>query len=130
MLNSLCGGEKRTLLRRPTSAIPRTPYTVLHTANYFLPTVLESFRDTTLYNGHHYAFIVEVMNPAGTLKERTHKAENVWLTLDEYKAKNHFPHDWTLEHVIPSEKVLAIEAELIMENGKCIEQKLVSLSEL
>ena len=79
---------------------------------------------------HHYAFIVEVKNPTGTLIEQTHKAEHKWMTLEDYRKIDHFPHEWTLDTIIPSEKVLIVEAELQMSQGKFTGSKIISIAPL
>lgn len=76
---------------------------------------------------HHYIFVVETSHVAGELKEHTHKAENAWLTLEEYKSKERFPGSWFFEHVFSADKPVIIEAERYMENGKFVGAKLINV---
>lgn len=69
---------------------------------------------------HHYMFILETNNPKGQLKIKTHKAEHVWLTLDEYKNKERFPGEWFFDHIIHSNKLVLLENERYMKEGKFI----------
>ncbi|RJQ19931.1 NUDIX domain-containing protein [Candidatus Woesearchaeota archaeon] len=79
---------------------------------------------------HHYLFHVSTDNVSGNLKEKTHKAEHAWLTLDEYRQKETFPSEKFFCHIIPSKRPLLIEAERYMENGKFTEYKTLSVKEL
>lgn len=68
---------------------------------------------------HHYLFYVETENPSGELKQRTHKAEHAWMTLEEYEQKaNVFPRPGFKEHIIRGERPSLIETERFMENGR------------
>lgn len=77
---------------------------------------------------HHYTFVVETSHAIGTLKDKTHKAENAWMTLEEYKTKERFPGNWILEHITTSDKPVMIEAERYMENGKFTGAKLIKMT--
>ncbi len=78
---------------------------------------------------HHYLFMVETKNAKGILKERTHKAEHAWLTVEEYEAKKSFPGGWFYTHILPAKRPILIEAERFMEKGKFIGGKLLSVTE-
>jgi ADP-ribose pyrophosphatase YjhB (NUDIX family) len=77
---------------------------------------------------HHYLFHLETDNSSGTLKEKTHKAEHEWLTLEEYKTRDTFPSEKFFDHIIPAEKPILLEAERYMENGKFKGMKTVSVT--
>ena len=76
---------------------------------------------------HHYLFHVHTDTASGIVKERTHKAEHAWLTLDEYKKKETFPSEKFFEHIIPAQKPILMEAERYMEDGKFVGMKTVSV---
>jgi ADP-ribose pyrophosphatase YjhB (NUDIX family) len=78
---------------------------------------------------HHFLIAVETKNPKGELKSRTHKAEHVWLTPEEYKAMPKFPETWPLNDLFFNKKFQVVEAERRMVDGKFTDAKLVSKSE-
>ncbi len=67
---------------------------------------------------HHLMYIVEITEVQGQWLEKTHKAENAWLTADEYLAKERFPDTWFSKELMSSSDVFVIEAERFMEAGK------------
>lgn len=100
----------------------------LHASDWKLKAIeqLKTFeKDTMIF--HHYTFVVETLNPSGELKEKTHKAENAWLTLEEYKSKERFSGSWFFDHVVSADKPVIIEAERYMEEGKFIGSKLINI---
>ncbi len=95
---------------------------------------LKAVEQTKTFEGskllfHHYMFIVETEKTEGNLKEKTHKAEHAWLTLEQYRNSERFPSDWFFEHIIPAQKPIMIEAERYMENGKFVGSKTVNILE-
>lgn len=78
---------------------------------------------------HHYMLVVETSNSTGTLKEKTHKSENAWLTLEEYEKMERFPSNAVLEHILPSEHPVIVELERFVENGKVKASKIVSVNQ-
>ncbi|MBI4144875.1 NUDIX domain-containing protein [Candidatus Woesearchaeota archaeon] len=78
---------------------------------------------------HHFLIAVETHDPKGTLKAKTHKAEHVWLTPGEYKAKPKFPETWPLDDLFYNKKFQIVEGERTLDNGKVISGKLVSKTE-
>lgn len=78
---------------------------------------------------HHYLLWVETENPDGTLKERTHKAENAWMTLEEYMRSEGFPREWVY-HIMHAKRPVLVEAERYMQNGKFTGGKTISFKEL
>ena len=72
---------------------------------------------------HHYMVIIEINNPQGQLKKKTHKAEHSWLTLDQFKEKERFPEIWLTLYF--SNKFTILEAERYMEDGKFTGCKLI-----
>ncbi|HSU72524.1 MAG TPA: NUDIX domain-containing protein [Candidatus Binatia bacterium] len=78
---------------------------------------------------HHFLIAVETHNPKGELKAKTHKAEHVWLTPEEYKAMPKFPETWPLNDLFYNKKFQVIEGERYLENGKITGSKLVSRKE-
>lgn len=78
---------------------------------------------------HHYIFHLMTEQAKGKLKEKTHKAENKWMTIDEYYSKEEaFPGDKFKEHILPAEKPIMIEAERYLKNGKFAGYKTLSVS--
>lgn len=75
---------------------------------------------------HHIIFLVELSEIQGELKPKTHKAENSWLTLDEFKNKERLPDPW-LEDVLNSKKLILLETERTMENGKFVDCKIKNM---
>jgi len=78
---------------------------------------------------HHFLIAVETKNPKGELKARTHKAEHVWMTPDEYKNLPRFPETWPLDDLIHGANFQIVEAERTMSEGKFVSGKLVSKKE-
>lgn len=78
---------------------------------------------------HHYMLIVETDKFSGTLKERTHKAEHKWLTLEEYEKAEGFPREWFFKYIVHAERPVMIEAERYMENGKFTTGKLLNVTQ-
>jgi ADP-ribose pyrophosphatase YjhB (NUDIX family) len=78
---------------------------------------------------HHYIFDVETEEFSGELKEKTHKAEHAWMTLEEYKAAIGFPREWFFSNIVNAERPILIEAERYMEKGRFTGGKLISLRE-
>ncbi len=74
---------------------------------------------------HHLQFIVEISKVSGKLIEKTHKAENEWMTLEEYKSRNSFPLD-AIGDMFDSDKFFLIEVERTMKDGKFVGSKVVS----
>ena len=79
---------------------------------------------------HHYLFHVYTDKATGSVKEKTHKAEHAWLTLDDYRKKETFPSEKFFCHIIPSKRPLLIEAERYMENGKFTKYTTLNVKEL
>ncbi len=78
---------------------------------------------------HHYIFHVITENVKGELKDKTHKAENKWMTLEEYYSKEEaFPGDKFKEHILPAKNPILIEAERFMKEGKFIGYKTISVT--
>ncbi len=100
----------------------------LHASAWELKAIeqVKTFEDGKLLH-HHFLFHVYTEKFSGTFISSTHKAENAWLTLDEYKAKETFPSEKFFEHIIPTKKPIMLEAERFMENGKFVGMKTVSV---
>lgn len=98
----------------------------LHATEWKLKAIeqVKTFENSKILH-HHYMFIVETTKATGTLKEKTHKAEHTWLTLEEYAKKERFPSDWFFTHIVNAEKPAMIEAERYMENGRFTGGKIV-----
>jgi len=64
---------------------------------------------------HHYLFFVRTTEVS---VEKTHKAENVWMTAEEYKKQSRFPNDGLFDHILPSKETLLMESERRMKDGK------------
>lgn len=77
---------------------------------------------------HHYIFHVMTETAKGALKEHTHKAENKWMTIDEYYEKEEsFPGDKFKEHILPAKVPILLEGERYLKNGKFIGYKTLSV---
>lgn len=79
---------------------------------------------------HHYLFIVETNNPTGTLKEKTHKAEHAWMTMEEYFKKESFPRPEFYDHIINNNRMVMLETERVMKDGKFVSARNISLTQL
>ena len=77
---------------------------------------IKTFQDNELAF-HHIIFLVELSDLEGSLKEKTHKAENAWLTIQEFNKKERLPDPW-LETVLNSDKLIILETERTMEDSK------------
>ncbi len=91
---------------------------------------IKTFEDSKLIH-HHYLFWAETSNAEGILKERTHKAENAWLTRDEFFAqKDRFPGTGMFDKVLASEKFILLEAVRESKNGVLVSARITSINEL
>lgn len=79
---------------------------------------------------HHYLFHLETDSVSGELIEKTHKAENAWLTLEEYKQKETFPSEKFFQYILPAKTPVLLEAERYMEKGKFVGSKIVTVVKL
>lgn len=77
---------------------------------------------------HHIMFYVELSDISGTLKEKTHKGENRWMTVDEFKSQHRFPDPW-IDNVLNAKRFLHFETDRTMEGGKFTGCSLNSLRE-
>ncbi|MBU2561671.1 MAG: NUDIX domain-containing protein [Nanoarchaeota archaeon] len=69
---------------------------------------------------HHIMFYVKLSELEGKLKEKTHKGENAWMTIDEFKKKERFPDPW-FDAVMNAKGFVNIETERIMKDGKFVD---------
>lgn len=76
----------------------------------------KSFDDGALLY-HHLMFTYLVTEYEGTLIERTHKAENKFLTLDELSQEKCFPGDWSRRYLGENHNLHISEKERILEKG-------------
>ena len=67
---------------------------------------------------HHIMFTYEVTKFSGALKERTHKAVNRFLTLDEINNEKRFPGDWSKKYFDRAASLVIAEKERHMSNGE------------
>jgi len=74
---------------------------------------------------HHIIFLVSLSDVSGNLKERTHKAENVWMTIDEFETKERLPDPW-LRELLSTKGMIFLETERTMVNGKFTDCKTIS----
>jgi ADP-ribose pyrophosphatase YjhB (NUDIX family) len=94
---------------------------------------IKTYQDGELLH-HHYVFAVRITSFTGTLKEKTHKAENMWMTSEEYqlrRASNEgFPETTPLEEWVNGEKFWIAESERQMEDGKFVSGKLLNFEKV
>jgi len=69
---------------------------------------------------HHIMFYVRLSDIKGNLREKTHKGENAWMTIDEFKQKERFPDPW-FDAVINAKGFVNIETERMMKDGKFVD---------
>jgi ADP-ribose pyrophosphatase YjhB (NUDIX family) len=69
---------------------------------------------------HHIMFTYEVTKFSGTLKERTHKAVNKFLTLEEINQEKRFPGDWSQKYFDRAATLVIGEKERHMKNGEIV----------
>lgn len=67
---------------------------------------------------HHLMWTFEVKRFSGTLKERTHKALNKFMTLEELRSVKKFPGDWSSRYFDAEDTLIFLEKERYMENGE------------
>ncbi len=79
----------------------------------------KTFEDDELLH-HHIMFFVELTGISGTLKETTHKGENRWMTIEEFKTKERFPDPW-LKTIWNSRGFVNIETDRMMKDGKFVD---------
>jgi ADP-ribose pyrophosphatase YjhB (NUDIX family) len=72
---------------------------------------------------HHIMFHVRLDGITGKLLEKTYKAENKWVTVEEFKQLNRFPDPW-LDYVIEAKKFLIVETEREIKDGIFISGKI------
>jgi len=84
-------------------------------------------KDNLLY--HHFMVAVETHDPEGDLMVKTHKAEHVWMTPEEYKVMPKFPETWPLNDLFYNKKFQVVEGERYIEEGKVVTGKLLSKKE-
>lgn len=75
---------------------------------------------------HHIMFYVRLSGLTGKLNEKTHKGENTWMTVEEFKATERFPDPW-LETVLDSDGFVNIETERLLKDGKFTDCKLTRM---
>lgn len=78
---------------------------------------------------HHVIFFVELSGIKGNLREKTHKGENAWMTVEEYKKRDRFPDPWFNE-VLDAKSFVVLETERIREDGKFTSCRIVSHKEI
>ncbi len=86
------------------------------------------YQAKTFENGklafHHMFFLIRLSGISGELIEKTHKAENAWLTLEEFFSKDTFPCEWLRDVVNVKDRFIFLEAERFSVNDKFTEFKL------
>jgi ADP-ribose pyrophosphatase YjhB (NUDIX family) len=78
---------------------------------------------------HHIMFYVRLSDLSGKLKEKTHKAENEWMTIEEFKEKERFPDPW-FDAVMNAKGFVSIETERIMKDGKFVDCRMGTMKTL
>lgn len=79
----------------------------------------KTFEDNKMIH-HHIMFYVELSGISGTLRTQTHKGENKWLTIGEFKSKERFPDPW-IDKVLDANGFLKIETDRFMKDGKFVD---------
>ncbi|MBW2964683.1 NUDIX hydrolase [Candidatus Woesearchaeota archaeon] len=69
---------------------------------------------------HHIMFYVELSGISGTMKPQTHKGENRWMTIEEFKSKERFPDPW-FDTVLNAKGFVNIETDRYMKDGRFTE---------
>lgn len=105
--------------------------TGLHASHWTLKCIeqVKTYENEKLLH-HHYLFHMITEKSSGVLKQATHKAENTWMTLEEYKAKDTFPSEKFFQHIIPAERPILLEAERYMTDGKFSGMKTIRVVQL
>jgi ADP-ribose pyrophosphatase YjhB (NUDIX family) len=78
---------------------------------------------------HHIMFYVRLSGIKGDLREKTHKGENAWMTVEEFKQKERFPDPW-FDAVLGAKEFVSIETERIMKDGKFIDCRMGTMKTL
>jgi len=78
---------------------------------------------------HHIMFYVRLSELSGTLNPKTHKGENAWMTIDEFKKKERFPDPW-FDAVLNAKGFVSIETERILKDGKFVDCKMGTIKTL
>ncbi len=87
-------------------------------ARFFGVNQTKTFEDGKMLH-HHIMFYVELSEISGELRKSTHKGENQWMTVEEFKLKERFPDSW-LDAVLNTKGFVNIEADRFMKDGKFI----------
>lgn len=75
---------------------------------------------------HHYIYYVLATNTKGKLIEKTHKAENFWVTIPDTKNLERFPDFDEVVKLVQKDKFFIRETERYQEKGKFVGFKLMS----
>jgi ADP-ribose pyrophosphatase YjhB (NUDIX family) len=105
--------------------------TGLHATEWKLKAIeqVKTYEDEKLLF-HHYLFHIETGKVTGELKTQTHKAENAWLTLEEYKKRETLPSEKFFDHIFPAKRTIMLEVERQMKNGKFVGMKVINVTNL
>jgi ADP-ribose pyrophosphatase YjhB (NUDIX family) len=77
---------------------------------------------------HHLIWLYETRIFSGTLKEKTHKARNTFMSYAEYKNAKRFPGDWILEKLWNTNDFFTVDGERHMKNGEFNDFKITGSS--
>jgi 8-oxo-dGTP diphosphatase len=76
---------------------------------------------------HHLLYVFETSQFNGTLIERTHKAQNKFMTLEEAQHVKRFPKDFMFTDMPITDEFFIVESERHMENGEFTGGKIISV---
>jgi ADP-ribose pyrophosphatase YjhB (NUDIX family) len=97
-------------------------------ARFFGVNQSKTFEDGNLLH-HHIMFYVELSGISGKLKRTTHKGENQWMTVEEFKSKERFPDPW-IDTVLNTRGFVNIETDRFMKDGKFTGCELKNMSRI
>lgn len=75
---------------------------------------------------HHFFYYVLATNPKGELKQKTHKAENFWIKLEDTENLERFPDFDDIVQLLQQNSFFIRENERIQEDGKFVGSNLIS----
>ncbi|NQU78381.1 NUDIX domain-containing protein [Candidatus Woesearchaeota archaeon] len=78
---------------------------------------------------HHIMFYVRLSDISGELKHKTHKGENAWMTIEEFKKQERFPDPW-FDKVMGAKGFVNIKTERLMKDGRFVGCRMGSMNQL
>lgn len=78
---------------------------------------------------HHLIWVYEITEFTGELIEKTHKARNMFLTIDQYREKKRFPGEWSFDTMMKTDSFYVVEIDRSMKDGQFVEGRVIRTEE-